>query len=125
MRPVLVNGELWRVLSVDQRDPGLVDRTGVPRLATADPETRTVRVSSGVRPPLLDRVMVHEMAHAATVSYGLLDALRLGLPPWAWVHAEEWAASLVERHGIEAAALASQALGRPVCVDGRCLYYET
>lgn len=97
-----------------------MDRTGTSRIATTDPATMTVYVSEDVKPPLLDRVMIHEAAHAVTVSRGLLPALRAALPPPSWVAAEEFAASLVEGYGMEAVAAASKALGRPVCVEGYC-----
>ena len=116
----MANGEAWRVAEVSPDDPRLVDRTGARRVATTDPTTRTVHVSRAVSPPLLDRVMVHEAAHAITISHGLLESIRAVVPEPYWVPVEEWAAQLVEEHGIEAAELASQALGRPVCVHGRC-----
>jgi len=120
MRPFVVNGRLWRAVRVLPDDPRLIDRTGVRRIATADPSTSTVCVSEEVSSPLLDRVMVHEVAHAVTMSYGLLDSLHDMLPPDRWVPVEEWAAELVEKHGMEAMALASESLGRPVCVRGLC-----
>ena len=115
-----MNGDVWRVVEVEPGDAALVDRTGVARLATTDPATRTVSVAKGLEPPLLDSVMVHEAAHAAMASYGLLGALRSHLPRRLWVPTEEWAAQLVEGYGIEAAQAASQALGRPVCTRGFC-----
>lgn len=121
MGPFVANGDLWAVTRVPEGDPRLVDRTGRPRLATTDPSTRTVSVRSDVVPPLLDQVVLHEVAHALTISWGLLPALRAIIPPWAWVAAEEWAAGLVERHAIEAVTAAAQVLGRPVCVRGECM----
>lgn len=120
MRPFVVNGRLWRVVSSHPDDPRLIDRTGVRRIATADPSTSTIHVSDEVRPPLLDRVMVHEVAHAVTMSYGLLDSLHEIIPPDSRVAVEEWAVGLVEEFGMEALALASESLGRPVCVRGLC-----
>lgn len=101
-------------------DPSLIDRTGTLRLATTDPETMNINISSLVKPPLFDRVLVHEVAHAITVSHGLLDILHLGVPESLWVFVEEWAVQLVENHGIEAADISSRIMGRPVCVWGRC-----
>ena len=120
MRPIVVNGETWRVVRVPPDDPLLVDRTRVRRVATADPSTRTIRVSTELSPPLLDRVMIHEVAHAITMSYGLLDVLSHIVPPESQVQVEEWAVGLVETYGMEATALASEALGRAVCVRGYC-----
>lgn len=120
MRPFVVGGEVWRVVAVQPGDPRLTDRTGRERLATTDPLTRSVYLSSTLRPPLLDRVLLHEVAHAVTISHGLLATLRSRLPREAWVHAEEWSAQLVENHALEAVRAASEALGRPVCVRGTC-----
>ena len=116
----IVGGQIWEFVTVAPGDPGLVDRTGEPRLAVADPAARQVRISSEVRPPLLDRVVLHEVAHAIAFSRGLLPSLYMGVPASARVHAEEWAASFVERYGIEVADTASRVLGRPVCVEGLC-----
>lgn len=120
MRPFTVNGDVWRVVRVSPSDPLLVDRTGVVRLATCDPSTNTVYVSVTVRPPLLDRVMLHEVSHAVTVSHGLLGPLRRQVPPNLWVAVEEWAAQLMEAYSLEALEAASESLGRPVCVRGLC-----
>lgn len=120
MRPFVVNGEFWRVVRVPPDSPALIDRTGTRTIATTDPVSRTVSVSASVMPPLLDRVLLHEVAHCITISHGLLEVLRLAVPQRLWVFVEEWAAQLVENHGIEAATLAAQSLGRPICVRGWC-----
>ena len=121
MKPVMVNGEVWNVRRVSPGDPLLVDRTGNMRIATTDPSTRTVNIASNVTPPLLDQVMLHEMAHAITVSHGLLGPLRAQLPPELWVLVEEWAVELVEKYSIEAIMLTSESLGRPLCIRGYCI----
>lgn len=120
MKPFVVNGEAWRVVRVIPSDPSLIDRTGTLRIATTDPETKTISISSAVVPPLLDRVLLHEVAHAVTMSYGLLDSLRSVLPPEWWVLVEEWAVQLVELYSMEAVSFASESLGRPICVRGFC-----
>lgn len=120
MRPITVNGEAWRVVRATPGDPLLVDRTGTPRLATCDPSTHTISVSTEVVPPLLDRVLLHEVAHAITMSYGLLPRVRREVPEDLWVPVEEWAVQLVEGHAMEAVVLASESLGRPLCVRGFC-----
>lgn len=120
MRPFTVNGDLWRVVLVNPSDPRLVDRLGFKSLGTTDPMTRTIHLSDEMRPPLLDRVVLHEVAHAITISYGLLKPLRETLPEKYWVQVEEWACHLVETYGMEASRLASSTLGRPVCVRGFC-----
>lgn len=102
-------------------DPRLVDRTGTETVATADPLTATICISTAVQPPYLDRVLLHEVSHAVAMSSGFLEPLHGALPERHWVAAEEWAAQLVERYGIEAAVLASESLGRPLCVGGYCV----
>lgn len=121
MKPFILNGDMWRVVEVPSGDPRLVDRLGDACLGTADPATRTIHISSSLEPPLLDKVLIHEVAHAITISYGLLDAIHSVIgDKMARVLVEEWAAQLVENHAIEAAAMASRSLGRSVCVDGLC-----
>lgn len=120
MRPFVVNGEVWRVIWVRPGDPRLIDRTGTRTVATTDPLTRTVHVSEELNPPELDMVMLHEVAHAVTMSHGLLPDIRSVLPRDYWVPVEEWAAQLVGEYGTEAVDAAAMALGRPICVRGYC-----
>ena len=120
----MIDGDVWPVLTVEPGDPGLVDRTGNLRLATTDPVARVIRVSRDVVPPLLDKVILHEATHALTMSRGLLWPLRNKLPESLWVTVEEWSAELLENHGIEAIVAASESLGRPLCVEGTCMWYH-
>ena len=120
MQPLIINGQLWRVVRVHPSDPSLFDRTGNLRLATTDPKRRVISVASNLEPPLLDRVMIHEAAHAITMAYNLLGEYQHFINSNDVIASEEWAAGLVEKHGLEAAELASEALGRPVCVKGVC-----
>lgn len=120
MRPFVINSDLWRVVRVPAGDPRLIDRTGSERMATTDPRGMTIYLLDTLRPPLLDRVMLHEVAHAVTVSWGLLPRVRRNALRGDVVGVEEWAAQLVENHAMEAVQAASEALGRPVCVRGLC-----
>lgn len=120
MRPFTINGQTWRVVRVPAGDPRLVDRTGTERLATTDPSDRAVYVNKRLVPPLLDKVMLHEVAHAITVSWGLLPRLRSDALRGDLTGVEEWSAQLIENHAIEALDAARTALGRPVCVRGMC-----
>lgn len=121
MRPFIVNGEAWRVVRVPLGDPRLTDRTGTATVGTADPLSRTVHIAACLAPPFLDRVLLHEVAHAVAMSHGSLAALHGIIPQEYWVPVEEWAAQFTEAHGIEAVVLASQVLGRPICVRGFCI----
>lgn len=120
MRPFVINGELWGVARLRSGDPFLVDSTGTPRLAVTDPASRMVYIREDLRPPLLDKVMLHEVAHAVTVSWGLLPRVREDTLRGDIIGVEEWAAQLVENHAMEAVQAASEALGRPICVRGLC-----
>lgn len=120
MRPFVSNGVAWRVVGVAPGDPRLVDREGRLTVGTTDPLTSTVHISSALTPPMLDRVLLHEVAHAVTISHGTLPQLGGMVRFGDVVGVEEWAAQLVENHGIEAAVLASESLGRPICVRGFC-----
>lgn len=101
MKPVVLNGQVWKVVRVLPSDPYLMGRLGV-----ADQGNRTIGISWDLTPPLLDKVLLHEIGHAVTMAYGY--------------HVDESSAQLIENHAIEATALASVVLGRPVCIDGRC-----
>ena len=101
-------------------DPHLMDRTGAITVGTTDPTVNTIYISTGIAPPFLDRVLLHEVAHAITMSHNLLFVLRQNIPRKYWTAVEEWAAQMVESHGIEATALASESLGRSICVGGFC-----
>ncbi len=120
MRPFVINGDVWRVIRVPAGDPSLIDRTDTPRLAVTDASDRTVYVRDDLMPPLLDRVMLHEVAHAVTVSWGLLPQVRSDTIRGDIIGVEEWAAQLVENHAMEAVQATRRALGRPVCVRGLC-----
>lgn len=120
MRPFVINGELWGVTRVPAGDPRLIDRTDTPRLAVTDAIDRAIYVRSDLTPPLLDKVMLHEVAHAITVSWGLLPDVRSSTLRGDVVGVEEWAAQLMENHAMEAVQATRRALGRPVCVRGLC-----
>lgn len=101
-------------------DPRLIDREGKRTVGTTDPLTRTIHISSKLTPPILDKVLLHEVSHAIAISNGLLPSFGRMVSEGDRIGAEEWAAQLMENHAIEAAALASESLGRPVCVRGYC-----
>lgn len=108
MRRAVINGKLWRVIRVPVESPALIDRTGNLRLGTTDYGNRIIFISDHVFPPLLDKVLLHEIAHAATESMNLSG------------NTDESVAQAVENYGIQAVEVASNVLGRPVCVNGFC-----
>lgn len=120
MKPLIINGRTWRVVRVEPSDPRLIDREGRLTVGTADPVAEKIHISKALLPPLLDRVMLHEIAHAITMAYNLLGGIAEAVAKGDRIKAEEWSAQLMENHAVEAVTLASEALGRPVCVRGRC-----
>ena len=120
MVPFVAGGELWKVARVDPDDHRLVDRTGWLTVGTTDPATRTIYLSSALKAPELDRVVLHELAHAMTMSHGALPYMRELVPQDSWITVEEWSAAMMENHSLEAVEIASMVLGRPVCIGGFC-----
>lgn len=118
MGPLSVMGQAWGVVRVSPGNPFLMDRTRTMRLATADPATRTIRVSTAVPPGMLDRVLLHEAAHAAMSASGVSDLLA-AVPTG--ILDEEAFAWFMETHGIEVLSSVIAMLGRGVCVEGTCI----
>ena len=102
MVPFALNGRLWRVVRVLPGDPYLMGKLGV-----ADFENRMIGLSWDLTPPLLDKVLLHEIGHAVTMENGY--------------KVDEESAQLIENHALEAVKIASDVLGRPVCISGTCL----
>ena len=88
--------------------PALIDWTGQRRLATTDYDHESIRVSLCLIPPLLDQVLLHEVAHAVIWPNELPRQI------------DELVAQEIEHHAIEAIKITSEILGRPVCVNGLC-----
>lgn len=121
MSAFIVNGEAWGIVRVKSGDPRLIDRTNHYRLATTDPITKNIYIDVNVTPPLLDRVLLHEVAHAITISYGIIDNLHIILPSYLWTTVEEIIAQIVENFSIEAVIITSGSLSRPICINDYCL----
>lgn len=121
MRPFVANNHVWRVVRVAPDDPQLDDYSGKHRIATADPVLHMIYISESVTPPLLDRVILHEVSHAMTNSYGFVDELCEIMPGEHAMLADELIAQSIERYSIEATIAASEILGRPLCIRGYCM----
>lgn len=121
MGPLIARGRVWRVVRVSPDDPLLMDRTGIQRIATADPTSKVIRISWDVMPPLFDQVYLHEATHAIMEEAGVNDLLSQLPDERQQIMAEELLAWFLEHHAIEVIDAVSRSLGRPVCVDGTCL----
>jgi hypothetical protein len=123
--PLVIRGKVWRVVRVEPGDPFLVDRTGVPRLATTDPRTMTIRMSKAIPPHMFDQVLMHEATHAAMEESdvsGIIDDIK---DERSRVMTEELLAWFLENHAIEVLDAVSRSLGRPACVRGTCAKGES
>lgn len=121
MGPLVTGKGVWRVVRVSPGDPFLIDRTGMPKVATTDVATRTIRLSLEIPPDMLDKVILHEAAHALMWDDGLSDILSAAYDGDALVFVEELLAWFVESHATEIIGSVNALLGRGVCIDGTCM----
>lgn len=106
-----INGILWEVVTVHPNDPRLIDRTGAITLATTDPVTGCIYLSSVLRGTLKKRVIAHELGHATCFSYGLLDDIRRCCYPDNCIEMEEFICNFVADYGEMIFDLTYQMLG--------------
>lgn len=121
MGPLIIQGNIWRVVRVSPGDPFLIDRTGEPKLATADMESRTIRISTDVLPPMFDRVLLHEAAHAAMEETGANRMLAEIVRDDRRITAEELIAWFMEAHAVEMIDAVMSSLGRGICIEDICI----
>lgn len=96
-----MNGDLWRIKSVNPNHSELMDRTGKRCLATTNPVERCVYLSNNLRGTLFSRVLIHELGHCAMVSFDLLDEIHRLVEPEYWIEAEEFICNFLADYGWE------------------------
>lgn len=106
-----MNGLLWRVYFVDPNSSALTDRSGHRTVATTDPNRLIVCLSNRISGNYLAQVLVHELGHAAMVSFGLLDDIHRMVYPAYWIEAEEWICNFIADYGMRIFKIAYQVLG--------------
>ena len=111
MRPLILRGQVWGVIRVSPDDPFLIDNTGTPRIATTDPITKTIRISTAVPISMFDKIYLHEATHA------MIDSTVINISPMS----NELMAWFLENHSIEIIKAVSESLGRPICIDNNCI----
>lgn len=107
-----MNGQFWKILFVDPRSPYLIDRTGDLKLATTDPKTHAVYISSELYGDMLNRVLTHELGHCAIFSYDLLDDIHSVVPLDYWIDAEEWVCNFIADYGFKIFSVVHSVLGK-------------
>lgn len=85
-----LGGELWTIQTVNPTSLLLVDRTNRQTLATTDPYTHHVYISTSLGGDVLRHVLAHELGHCIMVSYGMLDRLHQMTRPEYHILMEEW-----------------------------------
>lgn len=106
-----MNGHLWHVIFSDPYAPELVDRTGKQRVATTDPITHRIFLSSALHGDFLRRVLAHELGHVTMISYNMLDDLHRMVRPRDWIEAEEWICNFLADYGLQNFELVNLILG--------------
>lgn len=106
-----MNGLLWKVVFVQASSKKLIDRLGTYTLATTDPKTLTIYVSSRVSEQLLPHVIIHELGHCAMYSFNLLDTIHSMVYPQYWIEAEEWVCNFLADYGYKIFSVAYSILG--------------
>ena len=96
-----MNGIHWKILTVDQSSPILIDRTGNVTLACTDPVTKRVFLSNTIPKELYLKVLLHELGHCAMVSYNLIDDIHRMVKPRYWIEAEEFICNFIADYGLK------------------------
>ena len=100
MQVFYLNGEKWYVVRVEPNSSALIDRTGRLTVATTEPQSHLICLSRALEGDDLARVMVHEIAHACMVSFGLMDEIARWARPERRIEAEEWCCNFLADYGM-------------------------
>lgn len=114
MTSFIMNGYLWHVKFVSPTSHLLIDRTNHQRVATTDPKTHCVYLSSDLDGDFLITVLLHELGHCVIISYDLLYDIHAAVHPAYWIEAEEWICNFIADYGRQIFAAASDILGDEV-----------
>lgn len=111
MNSFYMNGYLWQVKYVSPDNPMLVDRTGEQRVATTSPSSREIYMLKTLHGDFLQRVLCHELGHAAMISYNMLDEIHRMVKPRYWIEMEEWICNFIADYGLGIFRIAYGVLG--------------
>ena len=65
----IINGEIWRVVFVTERDPALLKPNGDFAIGACDDYSNTIFLSNTLSGEFLKSVLCHEITHAIMFSY--------------------------------------------------------
>lgn len=94
-----MGGIWWQVVPVPPYSVELIDRTGVLTVATTDPLEHRIYIANNLSYDFTVKVFIHELGHAAMVSFGLLEDVRRMVKPEYIIEMEEWICNLIADHG--------------------------
>ncbi len=94
-----LNGVLWQITFVEPNHPELVDRTGQLRVATTNPVKHTIFLSQSLHGSFLRTVLIHELGHAAMISYDMLPEIHSMTKPQYWIEMEEYICNILADKG--------------------------
>lgn len=77
----------------------LVDRTGRRTVATTDPSTKSIYISTNISGDFGKRVLLHELGHCVIYSFNLEQDIYRMVRPESWIEAEEWMCNLIADYG--------------------------
>lgn len=98
---IKINGEIWRVRLVPPYHPGLASPNG-PALGCCNDITKTIYLNNTLTPSQLEKVLCHEITHAAMYSYDVDISDRT----------EEIVADLISTYGNEIISLSNMFYNR-------------
>lgn len=98
----VLEGVKWQVLFVNPRDSRLRRENGTLTLGTCNNHTKTICIANNLSEYMVDKVLVHELAHAYYFTYGTIVDERL----------EEIIADFIASYGRDLFAVADDILMR-------------
>lgn len=107
-----MNGRPWTVIFVEPDNPVLVDRTDTMRVATTSPADGAIYLSKSLHGSFLKRVLLHELCHAAMISYDMLYEMHRMTKPTYWIDMEESICNIIADKGPEIMSIANGLLGQ-------------
>ena len=106
-----MNGYLWKVRFVKPGDKNLVDRTNTLTIATTEPSSKTIYLSTGLSGDFLMTVFIHELGHCALWSFGFLDYIHRMVYPDKWIEMEEFICNFLADFGMKVFRIAFKTMG--------------
>lgn len=99
------------MIFVEPNHPELIDRTGQFRVATTNPIKSTIFLSRSLSGDFLRTVLIHELGHAAMISYGMLPEIHSMTKPQYWIEMEEYICNIIADKATELIDIADGLLG--------------